>query len=67
MARAFIYDKLMKLVSGVVLTAIVVAVVVETDLLPPKIRHPMRSAFHSAGEKVTRLPGVAQILKAFRS
>jgi hypothetical protein len=65
MTRAFNYDNLLKCVSGSVLMAIMSVVIFETDLLPPQFRNPVRAAIHGAGEKVSRLPVVWEILRAF--
>ena len=63
MTRAFNYDNLLKCLSGLILTSVVTVVVVETDLLPPGVRHPMRASIREAGEKVTRFPAVADLLR----
>jgi hypothetical protein len=65
MTRAFNYDNLLKCLSGLILASVVAVVVVETDLLPPGVRHPMRASIREAGEKVTRLPAVADLLRQF--
>jgi hypothetical protein len=48
-----------------ILTSVVTVVVVETDLLPPGVRHPLRASIRQAGEKVTRLRLVADVLRTF--
>jgi hypothetical protein len=65
MTRAFNYDVLLKCLSGLILASIVTVVVVETDLLPPGVRHPLRASIRQTGEKVTRLPAVADMLRQF--
>ena len=65
MSRTLSYDSLVKFASVVVCTAVGFVVIVETDLLPSQIRHPLRGAIHQAGDQVTRLPGVREILRAF--
>ncbi|MGE5195619.1 MAG: hypothetical protein ACM3U2_24260 [Deltaproteobacteria bacterium] len=63
MTRAFNYDVLLKCVSGLIFAAVITVVVAETDLLPPGVRHPMRASIRQAGEKVTRIPAVADLLR----
>ncbi len=65
MTRTFNVDILLKCVSGLILTSVVTVVVVETDLLPPGVRHPLRASIRQAGEKVTRLRLVADVLRTF--
>ena len=65
MTRTFNYDNLLKCLSGLILTSVVTVVVVETDLLPPGVRHPLRASIRQAGEKVTRLRLVADVLRTF--
>ena len=65
MTRAINYDNLLKCLSGLILASVVTVIVVETDLLPPGVRHPMRASIRQAGERVTRLPAVADLLRQF--
>ena len=65
MSRALSYDILVKLASGIVCTAVVYVVIVETDVLPSQIRHPLRGALHQGADRVTRYPAVRDILRAF--
>jgi hypothetical protein len=65
MERTFNYDTLLKCLSGLILTSVVTIIVVETDLLPPEVRHPLRASIRQAGEKVTRLRLVADVLRTF--
>ncbi len=60
------YDFLLRCVSGVIMTAFTFGIIVETDVLPRNIRHPLRTALHEVGDKAAKLPGVRQVHRAFR-
>ncbi|HLJ11988.1 MAG TPA: hypothetical protein VKU82_12405 [Planctomycetaceae bacterium] len=64
--RRINYEFLVKCVSGVLLLLLAVGIIVETDLLPAKIRLPLRIAIHEAGQWLSRLPVVSQIMRALR-
>jgi hypothetical protein len=66
MSRVLSYDSLMKCVSGVVCLAVVSVVIVETDVLPSQIRHPLRGAIHQSLDRVTRFPALRDILRSFQ-
>jgi hypothetical protein len=65
MSRAVAYDKLLKLVSSVVILVLVFVGIVETDVLPSSASMPLKVAIRSVTDKATRLPVLSEILRSF--
>ena len=64
--RRINYEFLVKCVSGILLVLLAVGIIVETDLLPAKIRLPLRIAINEARQWLSRVPVVSEILRALR-
>ena len=59
-------DNLLKCVSGAILMVVVVVTAVETDLLPPPVRNPVRATIRDTGNRLIKLPAVSTILQSFQ-
>ena len=65
MSYIFSYETLLRCISGLVCTAVVSVVIVETDVLPAEMRRPLRGAIHQATDRATQSPAVREILRTF--